>query len=117
MKKMIIGITLAFVSLGAAADNDFQSLDSKLDQAYQQIMARLTDRPDTKSLLVDAQDSWLKFRDAECALQASTVKGGSAYPMVMEICLTGVTARRLQDLEYYLSCEEGDLSCPIPRQD
>ena len=115
MKRTLIAALMAAMSMGAHADDSYKAADAKLNQAYQQITAKLKDDPKTKKLLVEAQRSWLRFRDAECALRTSTVEGGSAYPMVMEGCLADLTADRVKELTYYLSCEEGDLSCPIPR--
>ena len=64
--------------------------------------------------LEDAQAAWVKFRDLWCRFLSSGVEGGSAQTWVMANCLTEVTQRRIQDLEYVTRCEEGDLSCPSP---
>ncbi len=115
MKRSLFAALMAAISIGAHADDSYKAADAKLNQAYQEITVRLKDHLATKKLLVEAQRNWLRFRDAECALRASTVEGGSAYSMVMEGCLADLTTERVKDMQYYLSCEEGDLSCPIPR--
>ena len=115
MKRLIfVAIVMSF-STGPLADDSYQEADAKLNKTYQVITKKLNDDPDTKKLLVQAQRDWLRFRDSECALRASTVTGGSIYPMIMGLCLTEMTEKRVKDLEYYAACEEGDLSCPIPQ--
>lgn len=66
----------------------------------------------TRALLRDAQRSWITFRDQECRLLASGVDGGSAYPMVISVCLTRLTTDRTRELRALAECEEGDLACP-----
>jgi uncharacterized protein YecT (DUF1311 family) len=41
-----------------------------------------------------ARRAWLGFRDAECSFAASSVSGGSIYPMIFGECLAGLTAAR-----------------------
>lgn len=92
----------------------FKASDAELNKLYKEIEARLKDNPDSTKLLVTAQRAWVAFRDAECAFQSSAVSGGSAAPMIQAICLDGRTKSRIEDFKTYLSCEEGDLSCPVP---
>src|SRR5690606_4196976 len=106
---------IVIASSSAIADGSYKASDAKLNRLYKDITARLSDDPSTKKLLTEAQRNWLHFRDSECALRASTVEGGSAYSTVMEGCLADLTEKRIKDMEYYSSCEEGDLACPIPR--
>ena len=34
----------------------------------------------------------------------------------VERCLAGLTERRTKELDAFLHCEEGDMSCPVPGQ-
>lgn len=93
-----------------------QAADKALNDVYRQISQRLKASPAAKKQLVSAQRAWLVFRDAECTFSASGVTGGSAWPLVYADCLKTQNIARTQALKGYLACEEGDLSCPVPRQ-
>ncbi|MBD2749560.1 DUF1311 domain-containing protein [Microvirga sp. BT688] len=102
------------VTMNACADAAFKQSDKKLNELYRQIEARLKDDADTKKLLVQAQQVWVKFRDAECSFQTSASAGGTLTPMLVSMCMDGMTQSRVKDFENYLKCKEGDLSCPVP---
>lgn len=117
MKSWIVTVAVAAGCMSSAAfaqDAELKQADKKLNAEYKKIEARLQDDPDTKKLLVEAQRKWIAFRDAECKFQASGVEGGSVYPDILAACEAGLTEARVQDFDRYLSCEEGDLSCPVP---
>ncbi|WP_352845464.1 lysozyme inhibitor LprI family protein [Mesorhizobium sp. M0199] len=96
------------------ADAASRKSDKKLNELYQQIEARLNDDADTKTLLVQAQRDWVKFRDAECSFQTAGAAGGSMIPTLIAQCMDGLTQSRVKDFEDYLKCREGDASCPVP---
>ncbi len=98
------------------AGADYAASDAKLNTAYGTIMKRLSDDADARKLLQGSQQAWIAFRDAECKFSVSSVDGGSVYPMILAMCLKGLTDARVQQLDAYLRCEEGDLSCPVPAQ-
>ncbi len=115
MTKYVFALLTLAACAATQADESYKAIDAQLNNTYKEITARLKDDADGKKLLLDAQRAWIKFRDAECAFQASTVTGGSAYPMVMQTCMASLTQQRVQDLKRYTQCEEGDLTCPVPR--
>ena len=54
--------------------------------------------------LVDAaQGKWLKFRDAECLMEASTSIGGSAHTYDVLFCEVSLTVRRITDIREAIS--------------
>ncbi|MGF6173936.1 lysozyme inhibitor LprI family protein [Ensifer sp. 4252] len=101
-------------TLNECADKALKASDTELNTLYKQIEARLKDDQDKTKLLVSAQKAWIAFRDTECDFSAAGVAGGSVYPMIVLQCRDGLTQNRVKDFKSYLSCEEGDLSCPIP---
>jgi len=101
-------------TLNQCATDALKTADAKLNSVYHEAQRRLADDPDGKKLLTAAQRDWIAFRDAECSFAASAVDGGSAYPMVHAGCLEKLTTARTEQLQDYLNCEEGDLSCPLP---
>ncbi len=100
--------------MNVCAQKSFQKSDTELNKLYKQIETRLKDDADTTKLLVTAQRAWVAFRDGECSFSSSMVADGSVHPFVMNSCLEGLTQNRIKDLNGYLSCEEGDMSCPVP---
>ncbi|WP_353826283.1 lysozyme inhibitor LprI family protein [Mesorhizobium sp.] len=96
------------------ADATSNKSDKKLNELYKQIEARLNDDADTRTLLVQAQRDWVKFRDAECSFQTAGAAGGSVAPMLIAQCVDRLTQSRVKDFEGYLKCQEGDPGCPVP---
>lgn len=105
---------LAAASPSWAQQGDYRQADAELNRLYREIESRLADSPDIRQGLIKAQRAWIAFRDAECRFAASGVEGGSAYPDVYAACLEDLTRARIDNFNAYLSCEEGDLSCPVP---
>ena len=100
---------LSQTDMDVCAGEAFKAADAQLNARYKKIVGCPKDAAEP---LAEAQRAWIKFRDAECKFQGSAVEGGSAQPMVVAECLKTVTQQRSKDLNYYLTCEEGDLSCP-----
>lgn len=101
-------------AMNVCAQKAFEKSDGELNKLYKQIQTRLKDDADTTKLLVTAQRAWIAFRDGECSFSSSMVAQGTVYPFVQNSCLDGLTQNRIKDLNGYLSCEEGDMSCPVP---
>ena len=96
------------------AAQEAKTADAELNKDYKEIVARLADDTAGLQKLKAAQRAWVAFRDAECAFQESGVDGGSVAPMINQNCITSLTEDRIAQLQTYLQCEEGDLSCPVP---
>lgn len=101
-------------TLNQCAAAEYAAQDKRLNQLYGDYRKRLDDGQ--KLQLKEVQLAWIKFRDLACAFESASVEGGSAYPMVLNGCLTQKTAARVEELEQLAVCEEGDLSCPMPAQ-
>ena len=99
--------------MNQCADVRFKASDAQLNGTYKKVMACLDPVGDGARSLVDAQRAWLRYRDSECKFQGSVSQGGSVQPMVIGSCLTSITDRRTKELNDYLTCREGDLSCPV----
>ncbi|WP_445938718.1 lysozyme inhibitor LprI family protein [Pseudomonas sp.] len=99
-------------TLNQCAAADYAIQDKRLNQLYGDYRKRLDDGQ--KQQLKDVQLAWIMFRDLACAFESASVEGGSAYPMVMNGCLSAKTSSRADELEQLSACEEGDLSCPAP---
>lgn len=88
------------LELNQCADLSAKDADRKLNQVYQQLRKNRGTELDT--LLVKAQEDWIKYRDASCAFSRKRVAGGSIAPMVYSNCIERLTKQRTQELESYL---------------
>lgn len=75
--------------------------DAKLNQVYRQLRARLKGSSQEQRL-INAQQKWLGFRDADCKYAENQYEGGSFAPAARAFCLAHLTEQRTKDLEDYL---------------
>ena len=101
-------------TMNECADQGARAADARLNATYRRVLQRLASATPMRDQLVRAQRAWLAFRDQECAFTASGVEGGSIHPMILSGCLEDLASRRTRDLEAYLHCQDGDMSCPVP---
>jgi uncharacterized protein YecT (DUF1311 family) len=97
------------LELNQQSYGEFQKADKQLNATYTALTAKISAAG--KARLREAQISWLRFRDQECAFEAMGTEGGSIHPMIVNACLARLTLARVKDLEHQLNCQEGDLSC------
>lgn len=102
------------MGMNICADAAYKAADARLNKAYAAVRAATDDSAGSRKLLVEAQRAWIAFRDAECAFSTEDSKDGSIYPMLMAECLESLTDERTKQLEAYIECPEGDVSCPAP---
>ncbi len=100
--------------MSACAQQTYAASGAELNRLYREIELRLSDNAVAKKLLLDAEQAWKSYRDAECAFSSSAIASGSAYSMVQTLCLADLTQKRVEDLQQYLACPEEDLGCAVP---
>lgn len=98
------------LDLNDRAQSRYLAADRELNRTYGALRARLS--PTAAALLRDAQRLWIDFRDAECRLRISGLRGGSASPMIYAQCREELTRLRTRQLNDYLTCPEGSMDCP-----
>lgn len=103
------------IDLNMCSERTLEESEIALANVQQQIVDRLKERPETLNALNKAQQTWLTFRNAECAFASSDGTGGSAYSMIVSRCREGLNRERTKRLALYLTCEEGDPLCPVPK--
>lgn len=92
------GLTQA--GMTQCAGQDLAFWDGLLNNAYQQVIARL-DAASEESLRA-AQRAWITYRDLTCEMEQARYAGGSIAPMIGLSCQARLTERRARDLETYL---------------
>ena len=100
--------------LNGCAGEGLRQADAALNEAYGRIMDRLKPDPAAAQALREAQRAWLRFRDGECDFATIGAEGGNIRPMLVAQCRQQLTEQRVTQLRRYLSCQEGDLACPVP---
>ena len=103
-----------------SAGHSLQKVMAALDAAVREYRKRLStpdanESPDRLREFDESQRKWVEFRKAACDFESSGARGGSVEPMVNSMCWETYTHERLKHLQILLSCTEGDLSCPVPK--
>ena len=88
------------LDMNVCSTQEFQATDSKLNQVYQQLQAKISTRQ--KQRLTAAQLTWIKFRDENCDYAKGQFEGGSLAASTYGYCRARVTQERIKDLEGFL---------------
>jgi uncharacterized protein YecT (DUF1311 family) len=96
------------LAMNICADRDFQAADAKLNKQWKIALARMKDldvsydrdrrEGDTSAgyapTLLESQRAWLKYREAQCAVEGQYMRGGSGEPMMYSTCMASLTRNR-----------------------
>jgi uncharacterized protein YecT (DUF1311 family) len=107
MKKLIIVFVLLLLvnnthaqtqaEMNLTAAQGYYKADAELNKVYKILMSKLDENG--KSLLIKAENDWIKYRDSHCKFEASFYEGGSMQPMIYSSCLESVTMERIKELK------------------
>ena len=86
------------VGMNICAARDLEAAERDLDVRYRALLAR-PDYADFKADIEAAQQAWLKYRDAQCGLEATDMEGGSARSEYFARCQTKKTRARIDELD------------------
>jgi len=110
MKKAILTMGLIFISyLGfsqsqsqtnAEASIAYEKADAEMTKVYRELMKSLTTQNE-KTLLLEAQRAWIKYKEAHCKAVSNQYEGGSMKPMILYGCLEEITNERTTQLQRY----------------
>lgn len=90
------GITSEMI---ACANDSYKKADKTLNITYKKLISSIDDHQ--KKLLVNAQNKWINYRDAECEFVTAEDEGGSIYPISFLSCLEDKTVQRTKELERF----------------
>jgi uncharacterized protein YecT (DUF1311 family) len=111
-----------------------EAADHLLNQIYGIVMKELSAGPDAddpqnllvnseiQRTLIGAERQWVKFRDAQCALESALIGTGTAAPAVWGQCLLGLTQERIRFLRRVAEqiqsdsklCKANKATCVLP---
>jgi uncharacterized protein YecT (DUF1311 family) len=83
--------------MNQTAAKGYYKADAELNKVYKVLMSKLDEKG--KSLLIKAENDWIKYRDSHCKFEASFYDGGSMQPMIYSSCLESVTMDRIKELK------------------
>jgi len=95
--------------LNACAFQDFEQATATYSAAYKTLSQSVGNKQ--RQLLRQVQTEWIQYRVKACEFEKSGVEGGSIAPMINWQCQARMTRERTAELQRFLDCKEGDLSC------
>lgn len=87
------------VEMKKCAQDRYDAADKKLNQVYQQMIAKLSG--EEKNRLVEAEKAWINFRDRTCKFESAQALGGTLEGLLYIGCLERVTSERTTYLQNY----------------
>lgn len=96
-------------ALNACAFQDFEHATAAYSAAYKTLSQSVGNTQ--RKLLRQVQTEWIQYRVKACEFEKSGIEGGSAAPMINWQCQARMTRERTAELQRFLDCKEGDLSC------
>jgi len=97
------------LEMNEKAGQELRQAEARMDDVYRGVMDKISNAG--KEALQAAQETWLNFRNQECAFETMGTTGGSMHPFVVAECRRRLTGQRIKDLEAQLNCQEGNVSC------
>lgn len=89
------------VEINYCAGESYKAADRRLNQVYRQLISTL--RGEEKTKLIDAQETWIQYRDRNCSFETFGNRGGTGYSAFLSGCLERLTKQRTSDFEQFMN--------------
>ena len=97
-------------AMNLCALKDFEAEDRKLNDAWKDVFGELKARDaeldetfrGMPAALLNAQRSWITFRDAHCETEGFKYRGGSIEPLIYHSCRAALTQERIRQIKSLL---------------
>ena len=89
------------IEMNQKASTNYKKADAKMALIYKKVQMETVSDND-KKLLLDAQRTWIKYKEAHCKSASASYAGGSIKPLIYFNCLTEITKERIKQLNIYL---------------
>ena len=86
--------------MNLCAGLSWRQADRTLNRTYRDLLPKLSGLQ--RQQIIQAQQAWIPFRDAECRFAGSEIAGGTMQPMVISGCQEQLTRQRTADFNAYL---------------
>jgi len=84
--------------LNQCARSAFEKADAEMNRVYQHLISVTARGESHQQKLKEAQQAWLKYRDATCESEAAINAEGTIYTTAYNYCLAQVTTERTKRL-------------------
>jgi uncharacterized protein YecT (DUF1311 family) len=98
---------LTNADIKAAARDALRKSDQELERVTSELKAKGDEV--NRKLLEEAQEVWVRFREAQSAFRSDLARGGSIAGLLWSNEATAITDARIKELRWYLDREEYDL--------
>jgi uncharacterized protein YecT (DUF1311 family) len=88
-------------AINYCAAESYKAADRRLNQVYRQLSSTVSG--EQKSKLIDAQQTWIQYRDRNCNFETFGSRGGTGYGAFLTGCLERMTKQRTTDFERFMS--------------
>ncbi len=85
-------------NMNVCSYRDYLRADIELNRTWHAVSKRVTKDPSAFRSLLDAQRSWLTYRDKQCDVWSKWYEGGTIVPLMVNSCLTEITKFRTKEL-------------------
>lgn len=89
------------VEINYCAGESYKAADRRLNEVYRQLSS--TVRGEQKSKLIEAQETWIQYRDRNCSFETFGSRGGTGYSTFLIGCLERMTKQRTADFQRFMS--------------
>ncbi len=89
------------VEINYCAGESYKAADRRLNEVYRQLSSTL--RGEQKSKLIDAQQTWIQYRDRNCSFETFGNQDGTGYSGFLFGCLERMTKQRTADFERFMN--------------
>lgn len=95
--------------MNGCAKRDYEAADGDLNLAWKLARQHAKDQDayleasqvPSAQMLLDAQRSWITYRDQACEAESTLARGGSIQPLIFYTCLERLTRQRTEDLRFF----------------
>lgn len=96
--------------MNVCASKGLDEETNKMNKTYDEYIQKLNVKE--KQQFKEVQLAWKKYKDLSCDFESLGVEGGSVRPMIVALCLDGMTRQRHESIKFMNECKQGNLSCP-----
>ena len=93
------------VEMRDCAGREYKQADDELNRVYRKLMAKFGNDEGRKAALKTAQQTWIRYRDANGDFASYLNRGGTIEPVIRYNCMTAMTVSRTKELREYLEAD------------
>lgn len=92
-----VGFSQSQAEMNLEARQEYEKSDLQLNEVYKNMLAMLGGNE--KTLFIQSEREWIKFRDAQCKFESEQYAGGSMQPLINYSCLKARTDERINQIQ------------------